>query len=58
MTDYSSKTVYIASPYTGHDPLDSVGRQVDVGNILLDEGFNPFVPLLWHHLGIERDHAF
>lgn len=49
------KTVYIASPYTGKNPNNAVELQIEAGNALLDNGFNPYVPLLSHFLHIRRE---
>ena len=38
------KTVFIASPYT----LGDVGESVEVANKLMDNGYTPFTPLLYH----------
>lgn len=51
------KKVYIASPYTGKDPLESVRNQIIAGNMLLNSGFNPFVPLLSHYLHVEQNRS-
>lgn len=40
--------VYIASPYTLGDVAVNVKRQMDVADILIEEGFAPFVPLYSH----------
>lgn len=40
--------IYIASPYTLGDVAVNVKRQMDVANILIEEGFAPFVPLYSH----------
>jgi len=40
--------VYIASPYTIGDVAVNVKVQMDMADILMDEGFLPFVPLYSH----------
>lgn len=40
--------VYIASPYTLGNQAENVRRQMDAANELINLGFNPYVPLLWH----------
>jgi nucleoside 2-deoxyribosyltransferase len=40
--------VYIASPYTIGDVAVNVKRQLDTANELMNEGYNPFVPLYSH----------
>jgi len=40
--------VYIASPYTLGDVAVNVKLQIDTADILMDEGFSPFVPLYSH----------
>jgi len=42
------KTVFIASPYTLGDVGVNVKVSMDVANELMDLGFNPFIPLLYH----------
>lgn len=40
--------VYIASPYTLGNKLENVKRQMECGNILIECGYAPFIPLLTH----------
>lgn len=40
--------VYIASPYTLGDMATNVKNQIDVADLLMNEGFAPFVPLFAH----------
>jgi hypothetical protein len=40
--------VYIASAYTKGDTAINVKNQMDAFNTLLNEGFTPFAPLLFH----------
>lgn len=40
--------VYIASPYSKGDVAVNVARQMTCANILIDTGFAPFAPLLFH----------
>ncbi len=44
--------VYIASPYTNGRTSDNVRKQLDAGNILMDHGYTPFIPLLSHYAEI------
>lgn len=43
-----TKKVYIASPYSIGKQSTNVRRQIDAGNILMDLGYFPYVPLLMH----------
>jgi len=40
--------VYIASPYSKGDHATNVSRSIDCADKLIDEGFAPFNPLLYH----------
>ena len=42
--------VYISSPYTIGDKETNVRRQIDTAKELIDRGFCPFVPTLYHHV--------
>ena len=42
------RKVYIASPYSIGDKDENVRAQIEVANELMDLGFVPFVPLLFH----------
>ena len=42
------KKVYIASPYTIGDKLENVDRQLQAANKLIEWGYIPFIPLLYH----------
>lgn len=42
------KKVYIASPYTIGDQAKNVKRSMECANMLIDNGFVPFIPLLSH----------
>ena len=45
------KTVYVACPYSLGDIILNVRKAIEVADILLDNGFVPFVPhltMLWH----------
>lgn len=44
----NKKKIYIASPYTKGDPAVNVKRQLDCFNELVEAGFAPFAPLLFH----------
>jgi hypothetical protein len=50
--------VYIASAYRTGDSALNVRRQMDVANKLINDGFNPFIPLLYHfqHMVHPRSH--
>jgi len=40
--------IYIASPYTLGGQAENVRRQIDAGNVLMDFGYAPYIPLLFH----------
>lgn len=40
--------VYIASPYTKGDVSENVRLQMTTMNTLIEEGYSPFCPLLFH----------
>lgn len=42
------KTVFIASPYTVGDVGVNVKTSMDVADELMNNGLNPFIPLLYH----------
>jgi hypothetical protein len=42
------KTVFIASPYTLGDVGVNVKKSMDVADELINNGLNPFIPLLYH----------
>jgi hypothetical protein len=42
------KRVYLASPYTLGDVAVNVRKQMEMANLLIDLGYLPFVPLLYH----------
>ena len=42
------KKVYIASPYTLGDVAQNVRFQIDIADILIEDGFAPYVPLNTH----------
>ena len=50
--------VYIASPYSNGDQAASVNCQIQAANELMDCGFAPFTPLLFHfhHLVFQRSY--
>lgn len=50
----TSRTVYIASPYTSGPCADNVAVQIDAFHRLLDLGFAPFAPLLSHFAELHR----
>jgi len=52
------KRVYISSKYSEGDREANVKAQITVGNILIDNGFNPFVPLLSHYLEQEQHRPY
>lgn len=43
------KKVYIASPYSVGDKSSNVRRQIAAGDVLMSNGFTPFLPLLSHY---------
>jgi hypothetical protein len=49
------KKVYIASPYTRGDKLQLVRIQIDAFHILMDLGFIPIAPLLFHYINEVRE---
>lgn len=51
-------TVYLASQYTIGDPIENVERQILAGSYLMDEGFFPFMPLLFHHVHEVRPRSY
>jgi hypothetical protein len=42
------KMIYVASPYSKGDVAINVRNQMIVGDILIDLGYLPYLPLLWH----------
>jgi hypothetical protein len=46
--------VFISSKYSEGDKEQNVKDQIIAGNVLIDYGFNPFVPLLTHYLDQEK----
>ena len=40
--------IYIASPYTTGDVTANVRRSMEMSNRLMDEGFAPYCPLVYH----------
>ena len=51
------KRVYVAGAYTKPDPDENTNKAIDVADVLLLQGFAPFVPHLthfWH----QRHHHF
>lgn len=40
--------VYVASPYSIGDTEENVYRNMEAGDMLIQEGFYPFIPLLMH----------
>ncbi len=54
LSDNSNKPkeikVFISSPYTNGWMPDNVRRQMSVGSDLMDMGYYPFVPLLFHFM--------
>ncbi len=44
----SPMKVYVAGPYSTPDPCENTYNAVDLGTLLLDEGFVPFIPHLSH----------
>ncbi len=52
------KKVYISSKYSEGDKDTNVQAQVTAGNLLIDRGFNPFVPLLTHYLDKDQPRPY
>lgn len=52
------KTVYVAGPYTNPDPVSNTNKAIAAANDLIDLGFAPFVPHLYHwcHEQAPRDY--
>lgn len=50
--------VYIASQYTIGDQQENVNRQIIVASYLMDEGFYPFIPLLYHYVDALRPRSY
>lgn len=50
--------VYISSRYSDGDPEENVKLQINVGNVLIDNGFNPFVPLLTHYMHVSQPRPY
>jgi len=48
MKENNNIKVYIAGPYTKPDPCENTYKTIQVANYLLDRGFIPFVPHLFH----------
>ena len=48
--------VYISSPYTEGDPAANVKVQMEMADRLMDVGYVPFIPLLYHfqHIYYQR----
>ena len=53
------KLVYVAGPYTHEDVAQNVRRAIGVADILLNNGYFPYVPHLTHfwHLVSPHSHA-
>ena len=55
------KLVYIASKYSFGDNFVNTQKQIEVANMLLDEGFIPISPLMnsvWYNMQKERSWDF
>ena len=50
--------VYIASPYTVGDKGENVKEQIDCADMLMADGFVPFVPLYYHFHHIMYHHSY
>lgn len=48
MNQRNKLKVYIATPYTYPDPAKNVNRAIKVANQLVDAGYIPHVPILYH----------
>jgi len=53
-----NKMIYIASPYTLGCKEANVERQIDVAGKLMDHGFVPVVPLLYHYVDIDHPNSY
>lgn len=42
------KKIYIAGPYTGGDVAQNVRNAIEAANVLIENGFAPYVPHLSH----------
>ena len=40
--------IFVAAPYTKGDVAKNVRRAIDAGQILIENGYHPFVPHLFH----------
>jgi hypothetical protein len=50
--------VYIASPYTVGDKLKNVQLQIKAFHILMDHGYIPISPLLFHYINEFRERPY
>jgi hypothetical protein len=50
--------VYISSPYTLGPQEENIKVQVDTFASLMDRGFYPFAPLLFHYVGIKHPRTY
>jgi hypothetical protein len=46
--------IYIASPYTHGWQAENVKRQIDAATLLMDNGFAPYAPLLFHYIELQH----
>jgi|AntAceMinimDraft_4_1070372.scaffolds.fasta_scaffold08840_6 hypothetical protein len=46
--------VFVSSPYTKGDMVKNLNDHFKISNKLIDLGFAPFVPLLYHYLEIHQ----
>lgn len=47
----NKQKIYIAGPYSKGDTINNIGYAIQIGNLLLERGFIPFIPHLtgfWH----------
>jgi hypothetical protein len=52
------KFIYVAGPYTKGDVAVNVRRNIEVGSILADAGYVPFIPLLTHFWHLVSPHPY
>jgi nucleoside 2-deoxyribosyltransferase len=52
------KRIYIAGPYTQGDVGVNMGRALSAANYLIEHGFAPFVPHLFHFLHMMHPQSY
>lgn len=50
--------VYVSAPYTHPCPDANTQAAIKAGHALLDAGFVPFVPHLWHFMELQRSRPY